>query len=1053
VRFPAGVIHGRRGDRSFVHANLRCANPSELNKDSPRDLLVATVPRQWSFGPFRLDAATARLWRGDQVVPLSPKAFEVLRVLVMHAGSLVTKQALLDAVWPDTTVVDAVLKVCVGQLRKVLGDHPRAPRFIETAHRRGYRFVAPVTSLRLVPPTASASKVPPPPLVTVRLVEREAVLRTLEARLEEARRKTRQVVFVTGEPGVGKTAVVQAFAAQLAGDRGTLVASGQCVERQGAGEAYKPVLEALGRLCRNEGERVIGRLRRSAPLWLAQLPWLLADDARDSLRRELLGATPQRMLREMSEAVESLGTDSTVVLVLEDIHWSDRATIGLISFLARRPEPMRLLVLATYRPVDVIVGGHPLRQTLIELGARGHCHQLPLPMLSERAVADFLAVRFPGAVLPPSLVRTIHRRTDGNPLFVVEVAEHWVAQGMLARGTDGWTTCVAPDDIEASAPDGLREMIEQQLEQTSDVDRRILEAASVVGQEFSVATLAPVIGADPGTVRGRCDRLVGRGQLLRRADSENPAGTPAGRYRFVHWVHQNVCYHRLDAGRRARLHLAVAEREERAAGARSGEIAAALAEHFERGRDLVRAVTYLRLAAGNAALRCAHREALDTLGHALELAGRLPDDEQATLALLQDRGLVHRAMGDERAAADDFGAAARTAARLGQPGAETGARLHEAAALSWFDSTGCLVAVDRAVELVRGLDDAGLAAGTAAWSAYWHLIWVGWRDEQAQRYADAVETLRRAGGGRVPSTHVVRYSWVECLRSDYAASAQAAEEGVATALREGASFEYLIGEFFWSWALLHAGRWDQMRHVLHDGMRIAARNGQRLWKVLFRLELAWLHDQAFDFERARDLAAYAVERADRLDLAHGQILGRLLLGSAYLGLGARERAVRLLDEVAGRLERERVLMGWILRLPLHLGQARCWLARRRPTEARREAERLCELAAQPGERTYLALGFTLLADCAAAEQQWSRALAHVERARATAGADDTPLAAWRIEATAARIASACGEREEARACRARTAAVLARLAATLRGAPRLQHALSTARVLGGGDGD
>ena len=133
---------------------------------------MATVPRQWSFGPFRLDAANARLWRGDHVVPLSPKAFEVLRVLVMHGGALVTKQALLDAVWPDANVVDAVLKVCVGELRRVLGDHPRSPRFIETAHRRGYRFVAPVTSLRLVPPTVPAEKMRTPPPVTVRLVER-----------------------------------------------------------------------------------------------------------------------------------------------------------------------------------------------------------------------------------------------------------------------------------------------------------------------------------------------------------------------------------------------------------------------------------------------------------------------------------------------------------------------------------------------------------------------------------------------------------------------------------------------------------------------------------------------------------------------------------------------------------------------------------------------------------------------------------------------------------------------------------------------------------------
>lgn len=1014
---------------------------------------MATVPRQWSFGPFRLDAANARLWRGDRVVSLSPKAFEVLRVLVMHGGALVTKQALLDAVWPDTTAVDAVLKVCVGELRKVLGDQPRAPRFIETTHRRGYRFVAPVTSLRLVPPTAPVQKVRTPPPVTVRLVEREAVLRRLEAKLEEARRGTRQIVFITGEPGVGKTAVARAFATQLAGDRATLVGIGQCVEHHGAGEAYQPVLEALGRLCRHEGDRVVGRLRRSAPLWLAQLPRVATDDVDPALRRKFLGATPERMLREMAEAVASLGTEATLVLVLEDLQWSDRATIDLISFLARRPEPARLLVLATYRPVDVIVSGHPLRSTMVELGARGLFHQVPLPLLSEHAVADFLAVRFPGASLPSSLVHSVHRRTDGNPLFVVQIAEQWVMQGALVRGPDGWSTRAAPEDIEASAPDSLREMIEQQIEEMSDDDRRILEAASVTGEEFSAATVAPIVGADTAVIEGRCDRLVQRAKLLQRADFENPDGTLGARYRFIHWVHRNVCYQRLDAGERARLHLAVAEHQETSAGPHAGEMAAQLAEHFERGRDLARAVTYLRRAAGNAARRLAHREALDTLEHALDLVGRLPDDEQTTFALFHDRGLVRRAMGDERAAAGDFDAAARAAVCIGNPAAEAGARLHQAAALAWFDSQACLAAVDRAAALARDLGDVGLAADTSAWSAYWHLIWVGWRDDQADRIADAVATLRQSASGIVPSTHVVRYGWVETLRSDYGAASRTIGDGVGRALEEGAAFEYLVGEFFWSWALLHAGRWDEMRHVLHDGMRIAARNGQRLWKVLFRIQLAWLHEQALDFARARDLAAHAVEQADRMDLTFGQIFGRIVLGSAQLGLGARERAFRLFDEVAGRMERERVLMGWILRMPLHLGQAWCWLARRRPAEARREAERVCELAAQPGERTYLALGLVTLAECAAAERQRGRALAHLERARATAGGDDTPLAAWRIETTAARIAAAAGDDDQARECRRRAAGVLSRLATTVRDVPRLHHAVSTACVLDDRDGE
>jgi tetratricopeptide (TPR) repeat protein len=666
-------------------------------------------------------------------------------------------------------------------------------------------------------------------------------------------------------------------------------------------------------------------------------------------------------------------------------------------------------------------------------------------------VGDYLAVRFPGAQLTPGLLHTVHRRTDGNPLFVVLVSEQWVTRGLLAQRGDGWSVCAPPEALEASVPDGLREMIEQEITQVSDDDRRILEAASVTGMEFSAATVAATIGADVAAVEARCDDLVRRGQFLERSGAEDrPDGTRATRYRFLHWVHQNVCYQRLGAARRAQLHLAVAEREEDAYGARAGEIAAELAEHFERGRDLARSVTYLRRAAENAAHRYANREALDTLGHALELAGRPPDDEHAELSVLEDRGLVHQSMGDMRAAADDFDAAGRAAARLGRREAEAAARLHEGAALSWVDPGRCLAAVDRAVELASGLDDAGLAADTAAWAAYWHLLWVGWREEDAPRYADAIETLRGTGGRLRPSAHVVRYGLFRCLRSDYAGASRTEEEGVAIARESGAAFEYLLGEFFWAWALLHAGRWDEMRHVLRDGMHIATRNGSRLWKILFRLELAWLHEQAFDFERARDLAAHAVEQANRLDSTYGQILGHIRLGFAHLGLGARERAFRQFDGVVTRMDRERVLMGWVLRMPLHLGLARCFLARHRPLEARREAERLCALAEQPGERTYLALGHATLAECAAAERQWSRATAHLERARATAGAAEAPLAAWRIDATAARIADERGDPDEARACRERAAAVIARLALSLRDVPRLHRALSTTRVLEGG---
>ena len=158
---------------------------------------------------------------------------------------------------------------------------------------------------------------------------------------------------MTGEPGIGKTALVEAF---LSRDRARATdcasARGQCVEQYGAGEAYLPVLEALGATgaASAGGERLVQVLKQHAPTWLVQLPALLTDQELEAVQRRAQGATRERMLRELVEALDALGRDAPLVLVLEDLHWSDSATIDLLAMLARRREASRLLVLGTYRP-------------------------------------------------------------------------------------------------------------------------------------------------------------------------------------------------------------------------------------------------------------------------------------------------------------------------------------------------------------------------------------------------------------------------------------------------------------------------------------------------------------------------------------------------------------------------------------------------------------------------------------------------------------------------------------------------------------------------------
>jgi DNA-binding winged helix-turn-helix (wHTH) protein len=365
-------------------------------------------PQCLVFGPFQLDLRDERLWRGPEAIPLSPKTFAVLRCLVTHAGQLVTKEALLDAVWPATVVSESILTVAIRTLRQVLGDQVRPPRFIETVHGRGYRFIAPVSATMLserpmmmerprrpLPPTVSS-----PPL----FVGREAELAQLAQWWTTVRQGQRQVGMLVGEPSIGKTALVEAFVAQVRATEEVWVGHGQCVDQYGAGEAYLPVLEALGRLCRERaGTPLVSVLQQYAPSWLVHLPALLAPEDRERLEHTTSSVTPARMLRERAEALEVLTAKCPLVLVLEDLHWSDRATLEWLAYVVRRRDQARLLILGTYRPVDVIVHAHPLRPLLAALRQHPQYAELVLDYLSTAAVAAYLRQRCGAQPIPPGL--------------------------------------------------------------------------------------------------------------------------------------------------------------------------------------------------------------------------------------------------------------------------------------------------------------------------------------------------------------------------------------------------------------------------------------------------------------------------------------------------------------------------------------------------------------------------------------------------------------------------------------------------------------------------
>jgi predicted ATPase/DNA-binding winged helix-turn-helix (wHTH) protein len=485
------------------------------------------------FDSFCLDLANERLWKGSTAIQIRPKVFTLLDYLLHRPGFLVTKEELIEAIWPGTFVDDSALKVVVRQLRKALGDDPKHPRFIETAHRRGYRFIGAIAAPTTPAQTGHPARLPsslnagPPPQT---VVGREEALTRMRTCLDKMLGGERQVLFVTGEAGIGKTALVDAFVQSPVFDGTTRTARGQCLEQYGTSEAYLPFLEAIGRLCRVYPQ-IIDVLRTNAPMWLLQMPSLLSASDREVLSREMSGATHERMLREMAGALEALTADQPLVLILEDLHWSDYSTLDLISYLARQPQPAPLMLIGTYRTPELIARGHPLDAVKRELVAKQQCEELRLEDLSEEAVAKYLAVRFPGNLFPTKLATSIHQRTEGNPLFMINAVDYLVAEKLIDLREESFELVVDLENVKLGVPDSIKQMIEKQIDHLDVVEQRTLEVASVAGAEFSIAAVAAVLEEDGSEVEARCHKLTRQHQFIREGDVvEIPEGAALTRY-------------------------------------------------------------------------------------------------------------------------------------------------------------------------------------------------------------------------------------------------------------------------------------------------------------------------------------------------------------------------------------------------------------------------------------------------------------------------------------------------------------------------------------------
>jgi DNA-binding winged helix-turn-helix (wHTH) protein len=807
------------------------------------------------FAAFRLDTVNQCLWRGEGVaeerILVAPKAFAVLRYLVEHPGRLVPHAELLDAVWPKTYVQPEVLKSHIADVRTLLGDDARKPIFIETLPRRGYRFIAPVTEgapARRAAVSGSAKV----------LVGRDGPLAELHQCLRRMSNGERQTVFVTGEAGIGKTAVADAFLDRTASEVSDIrIARGQCIEGYGSEEAYYPMLEALAGLCRGEGgDAIVEVLAAQAPTWLVQFPTLLTPERSDSLRREVLGATRERMLREIGEALEAIASRSPLVIVFEDLQWVDYSTVDLISVVARRRNAAKLMGVGTYRDDDVAVSEHPLGALKRDLRFRHLCHEVALAPLNEAHVVDYLVGEQADPALPDGLAELVYRHSEGNPLFMVAALDHLIGRGFIARESGGWQLRRPVDEIDLAVPESLREMIQVQIERLSPEEQRVLEVASLTqNRAFSViARAAAAMDADPDQFEKVCERLARRTHILRPATLEElPDGTVSAFYEFAHDLYRQVLYSRIAPSHRARLHRQAAEWAEATFAQHLSEAASFLAYHFEHGGDCARAITYLRTTADTAGRRYAPREATAHLRHALELCSRLTDTERATneIAVLQQLAAMYVVAFDTRAV-ETYETLAGRAAVSGLIDLEAKALVDMAYPLSWIDAARCLALVDRALLLSTQQRDPLEQARTRA-SCLVRRIWAGgWNARDAEDCREAVDEIRRRGDRILAAAHLIDFNFVRWVSSEYRAAHRDVVDSLAVLVDQSVdnpylSFAHWLSQFTLPWSLLFLGEWGEALRILAAEIALADKNGDRYRGETLQLYRAWIHLHAMDF--------------------------------------------------------------------------------------------------------------------------------------------------------------------------------------------------------------
>lgn len=588
------------------------------------------------FGPFRLDLERGDLRYREQEVRLRRKAWGVLTYLAQRPGLTVSHREILDALWPGTAVTPNALGTTIWELRKALGTFDATVEYIQTVPRRGFRFLAHQPLLDAPPP-------PEPALhrEAAALIGRREELGQLMTAWSRALAGQRQVVLIGGLPGVGKTTIASAAVECIrATHDGTIpFGRGQCLSLQGEAEPYLSILEVIEQLAGQFEEATFVELAsRVAPTWLAQLPALLPALELDQLRRSLAASGAQRLLHDAVRLLENLALKAPLLLWLEDLQWADAATVDLLVAIAERTVPSRLMIVGTYRPIEAVLSSHPITAAVRSLCAHGKVAIIEVDGWPVSAVEQYLERRFDNAAITAALAARIERHTNGNPLYVQEVADHLVRTDYLCWHDGRWTFAPGTQPGDWSLPDRFQKIVGSWLARQPAVVSEVLGAASLIEGDFTVQEVAAATRRAELEVDTALSEVARSTRLIESIGVGRwPDLTMTQTYRFAHALYQRAVAEGVAPLRGRAWHQGIAERLEAGFQAQSGKVAARLAAHFHAAGDDAKSIDYLEVAAATDAARYAYAEARSCLIRVIEALQQFPPTNECRSRLARRR--------------------------------------------------------------------------------------------------------------------------------------------------------------------------------------------------------------------------------------------------------------------------------------------------------------------------------------------------------------------------------------------------------------------------------